>query len=68
MYYNKVLINFQCISSRLNEHIPKCILRFIDDKTKIKTKAVVNATKRSSIAEHIVNNINYANNDDSSRF
>ena len=68
MYYKKVLINFHCISSRLNEHIPKCILRFIDDKTKIKTKAVVNATKRSSIAEHLVNNTNCANNYDSSRF
>ena len=54
--------------TRLNEHIPKCILRFIDEKTKIKTKAVVNATKRSSIAEHLVNSTNCANNYDSSRF
>ena len=31
---------------RLNEHIPKCILKFIDEKTKIKMKVVVNAIKR----------------------
>ena len=56
------------LRTRLNEHIPKCILRFIDEKTKIKTKAVVNATKRSSIAEHLVNSTNCAKNYDSSRF
>ena len=56
------------LRTRLNEHIPKCILRFIDEKTKIKTKAVVNATKRSSIAEHLVNSTNCANNYDPSRF
>ena len=52
----------------LKSYIPKCILRFIDEKTKIKTKAVVNSTKRSSIAEHLVNSTNCANNYDSSRF
>ena len=56
------------LKTRLNEHIPKCILKFIDEKTKIKTKAVVNATKRSSIAEHLVNNTNCANNYDLTRF
>ena len=45
----------------------KCILKFIEEKTKIKTKAVVNATKKSSIAEHIINNTKCANNYDSSR-
>ena len=44
------------------------ILKFIDEKTKIKTKTVINATKRSSIAEHLVNNTNCASNYDSSRF
>ena len=53
---------------RLNEHIPKCILKFIDEKTKIKMKVVVNAIKRWSIAEHLVKNTNCANNYDSSRF
>ena len=54
--------------TRVNEHIPKCILKFIDEKTKNKTKTVVNASKRSSIAEHLINNTNCANNYDSSRF
>ena len=40
----------------------------IDEKTKIKTKAVLNATKKSSIAEHLINNTSCANNYDSSRF
>ena len=56
------------LKTRLNEHVPKCILKFIDKKTKIKTKAVVNATKKSSIAEHLINNTNCTNNYYSSRF
>ena len=44
------------------------MLKFIDEKTKIKTKAVVNATKKSSIAEHLINNTNCAKNYDLSRF
>ena len=51
----------------LNEHVPKCILKFIDEYTKIKTKAVENATKKSSIAESY-KNISFTNNYDSSRF
>ena len=56
------------LKTKLNEHKPKCILKFIDKKTKTKTKTVVNATKRSLIAEHFINNTNCANNYDSSRF
>ena len=37
------------LKTRLNEHIPKCILKFIKEKTNNKTKAVVNDTKRSLI-------------------
>ena len=40
----------------------------IKKKTNNKTEAVVNATKRSSIAEHLINNTNCANNFDLSRF
>ena len=56
------------LKTRLNEHVPKRILKFLDKKIKIKTKTVVNATKKSSIAEHFMNNTNCANNYDSSRF
>ena len=39
-------------------------VKLIDEKTKNKT----NATKRSSIAEHFINNTNCANNYDSTIF
>ena len=51
----------------LNKHILKCILKFIVEKTKNKTKAVVNTTKRSLIAKHLINNTDCANNYDLSR-
>ena len=44
----------------MNEHIPKCVLNFIREKTNTKTKAVINATKRSLIAEHLINNVDCA--------
>ena len=56
------------LKTRVNEHIPKCVLNFIKEKTNNKTKAVLNATKRSSIAEHLINNVNCAKNYDLSRF
>ena len=43
-------------------------VKFIKEKTNNKTKAVINATKRSSIAEHLINNVNCAKNYDLSRF
>ena len=52
----------------MNEVIPKCILKYLKEKTNNKTKAVVNATKRSSIAEHLINNTDCVNNCDLSRF
>ena len=45
----------------VNEHIPKCIFNFIK-------KAVINVTKRSSIAKHLFNNVNCANNYDLLRY
>ena len=38
------------------------------EKTNNKTKAVINATKISSIAKNLINNVNCANNYDLSRF
>ena len=52
----------------MNEVIPKCILKYLKEKTNNKTKAVVNATKRSSISEHLINNTDCVNNCDLSRF
>ena len=56
------------LKTRVNEHIPKCVLNFIKKKTNNKTKAVINVTKRSSIAEHLINNVNCAKNYDLPRF
>ena len=53
---------------RVNEHIPKCVLKFLKEKTNKKTKAVINATQRFSIAKHLINNVDCANNYDLSRF
>ena len=41
---------------------------FIKEKTINNTKAVVNATKISSIAEHLINNVDCASNYDLLRF
>ena len=46
----------------MNENIPKCILNFIKEMTNNKTKAVVNATKISSIPEHLIINVYCAKN------
>ena len=54
--------------TRVNEDIPKCVLNFIKQKNSHKTKVFINATKRSSIAEHLINNIDCANNYDLSIF
>ena len=43
-------------------HLPKCVLNFTKVKTNTKTKTVINAAKRSSIAEHLINNTDCANN------
>ena len=51
----------------MNENIPKCILNFTK-KRHNKTEAVINATKSFSIAEHLINNFDWANNYDLSRF
>ena len=42
-------------------------IKFYEKKRHNKTKAVINATKSSSIAEHLTNNFDYPNNYDLSR-
>ena len=54
--------------TRIREHLPKCVTNFMKEKTNNKTKAVINAAKRSSIAEHLINNTDCANNYLLSRF
>ena len=56
------------LKTRVEDHLPKCILNFMTEKTRIKTKTVINAAKRSSRAEHSINNTYCANNYMLSRF
>ena len=43
------------------KYIRECILKFIKEETNNKTKGVINVTKRSSIAEHLIYNIDCGN-------
>ena len=42
--------------TRIKEHLPAYVLKFIEEEPQIKTTATKNAAKRSSIAEHLINN------------
>ena len=54
---------------RINKNVPKSIERFCKMSIKeIKSVGVVNASKRSATAEHLVNNINCASNYNLKRF
>ena len=53
---------------RIKEHIPKSIDEFCTSNEKSKSIRVVNATKRSAIAQHLVNNLNCASNYNLKRF
>ena len=54
---------------RIKEYIPKSIEEFCKTSNKeIKSIRVVNATKRSAIAEHLVNNLDCASNYNLKRF
>ena len=54
---------------RIKEHIPKSIDEFcMMSNKKSKSIRVVNATKRSAIAEHLVNNLDCASNYNLKRF
>ena len=54
---------------RIKEHVPKSIEEFckMSDKEN-KTVRMVNASKRSAIAEHLINNSNCASNYNLDRF
>ena len=57
------------LRKRIKEHVPKSVDNFccLDKKDDIPAK-VLNASKRSSIAEHLVNNPTCANNYNIKRF
>ena len=50
------------------EHVAKCVKNIFEGKTNIKYAALINATKRSSISEHLVNNSECGNNYEDVRF
>ena len=53
---------------RMKEHIPKSIDEFCKSNEKIKSIRVINASKRSAISEHLVNNLDCASNYNLKRF
>ena len=54
--------------TRIKEHLPACVLKFIEKEPEIMTTATKNVIKRSSVAEHLVNNRECAKEYDLSRF
>ena len=46
----------------MKEHVPKCVKDFIEDKNNIKSAALMNATRKSSIEVHLVNYPNCGKN------
>ena len=47
--------------TRIEEHLPACVLKLIEEEHEIKTTTTKNATKLSSSAEHLINNRYCAN-------
>ena len=56
------------INTRIEEHLLVYALKLIDKEPEIKTTATENASKRSSVAEHLINNRDGARKYDISRF
>ena len=56
------------LKTRIKEHVPKCITSYISDRKDKMSAAVKNAMKKSSIAEHLVNNPSCGNNFEISNF
>ena len=55
------------LKTRIKEHLPTCVLKFMIKKPKNMTTTTENATKRSSVAEHLVINRKCAKKYDLSR-
>ena len=56
------------LKTRIKEHLPTCVVKFIEKEPKIMTIATENATKISSVADNLVNNKECSKNYDLSRF
>ena len=56
------------LKTRKKEHLLAFVLKFIEKQPEIKTTATKNAAKRSSVAEHLINNRDCARKYDISRF
>ena len=56
------------LRTRIKEHVPKCVRDFVEGKNNKKTKALINATRKSAIADHLFNYPNCGNNYEDTRF
>ena len=54
--------------TRIKDYLPACLFKFIEKEPEIKPTATKNAAKRSSVAEHLINNRNCARKNNLSRF
>ena len=49
------------LKTRINEHVSKCMELYIKEKTNKNSIAVINAVKKSAIANNLVKNFNFTN-------
>ena len=56
------------LETRIKEHVPKCVKDHIKNQPKKMSNATLNATKRSSISEHLVKNPKCGNNYSETKF
>ena len=64
-YIGQTSRNFK---TRIKEHLPACVLKFVEKQPEIKKTATSNAAKRSSVAEYLIKNRGCARKYDINRF
>ena len=64
-YIGQTSRNFK---TRIKEHLPACVLKFVEKQPEIKKTATSNAAKRSSVAEYLIKNRGCARKYDIYRF
>ena len=62
------MLKCSSIKNKGQKHVPRRVKKFIEGNTNIKTAALINATRRSSISKHLVNNPECGNNYEDIRF
>ena len=62
------MLKCSSIKNKGQKHVPRRVKKFIEGNTNIKTAALINATRRSSISKHLVNNPERGNNYEDIRF